>query len=150
MAGRPRVVLDSVIFMRALINPQGLCGRIVFDRFHEYELILSEDVVCEILEVIDRRELRQKYTAAARFNLSMVRAFISRAAIVAVAEVAAISRDVNDDKFLAAADAGNADMLVTEVQDLLVIGEHGAVSIMNAAMFIRVLNARNRGSESRR
>lgn len=149
MASRPKVLLDSVVFVRALINPRGLCGRIVLERAHEYDLIVSDEIVREVMEVTGRGVLRHKYHRLADLNLATIRESLSHAATINVTEVLPVSRDPSDDKFLAAAEAANADMLVTEDQDLLVIGEHAAVRIMNAVTFIRELNARTSESEPR-
>jgi putative PIN family toxin of toxin-antitoxin system len=142
-------LLDSVVFVRALINPRGLCGRIVLERAHEYDLIVSDEIVREVMEVTGRGVLRHQYHRLADLNLATIRESLSHAATINVTEVLPVSRDPSDDKFLAAAEAANADMLVTEDQDLLVIGEHAAVRIMNAMTFIRELNARTSESEPR-
>ena len=55
-----RVVFDTVVFVRALINPKSRCGRLVFERFREYELILSPEIIREALEVIRRPEVSGK------------------------------------------------------------------------------------------
>lgn len=145
MASRPRVVLDSVIFVRAPINPHGRCGNLVFERADEYDLIVSDEVVQEIVEVIGRRELRRKYKAVAGLNLDTIGALLSRAAVADVTDVLPISRDPSDDKFLAAALAGHAEVLVTEGRDLLVLGKHADVRIENAVTFLRDLDGK-RGS----
>lgn len=75
MASRPKVLLDSVVFVRALINPRGLCGRIVLERAHEYDLIVSDEIVREVMEVTGRGVLRHKYHRLADLNLATLRRF---------------------------------------------------------------------------
>ena len=143
MASRPRVVFDTVIFVRALINPRGACGSLIFERTDDYALVVSEALTQEILEVIGRGELRRKYRSVARLNLDAIGHLISRAAVTDVTDVLPISRDQNDDKVIATAVAGQAEVLVTEDQDLLTLGEHAGVRIENAVTFLRNLD-RNR------
>ncbi|MGH2534243.1 MAG: putative toxin-antitoxin system toxin component, PIN family [Thermomicrobiales bacterium] len=50
-----------------------------------------------------------------------------------------ISRDPNDDKFLATALAAHADFLVTEDNDLLVLGDYQGVRIVDARTFLSLL-----------
>ncbi len=57
-----RVVLDTVVFVRSLINPFSRCGRIVFDHYQRYQLHLSRPVLEEILEVLQRPELTARST----------------------------------------------------------------------------------------
>jgi predicted nucleic acid-binding protein len=53
--------------------------------------------------------------------------------------VAAVSRDPKDDVFLATAKAGHATYLVTEDNDLLVLGSYEGTRIVDAATFLRLL-----------
>ena len=50
-----------------------------------------------------------------------------------------MSRDPKDDKFLATAVRAGADYLVSEDQDLLVLGEHEGVEIVDAVTFLRLI-----------
>ena len=52
-----RVVFDTVVFVRALLNQRNACGRLVFDSMDCYQLYLSTPVVIEILQVLAREEL---------------------------------------------------------------------------------------------
>ncbi|HEX5415278.1 MAG TPA: hypothetical protein VFZ25_06415 [Chloroflexota bacterium] len=56
-----RVVFDTGIFVRALINPRGIWGRLVLDQTQNYIPVLSKPVIEETLEVIDRPIIKQKY-----------------------------------------------------------------------------------------
>lgn len=55
-----RTVLDTVVFVRALINPRGLWGRLVFEHADRYRLVVSPPVLREIVEVLRRPELTAK------------------------------------------------------------------------------------------
>ncbi len=63
------------------------------------------------------------------------------ATLVEPAAVAPLCRDPGDDKFLALADAGRADLLVTEDRDLLVLGRVGGTRILRPAAFVAALPA---------
>ena len=52
-----RVVFDTVIFVRALLNPKSRCGRLLFQCFDQYQIIVSPATARELLEVIERPEI---------------------------------------------------------------------------------------------
>ncbi len=78
------VVLDTVIFVRSLINPSDLWGRLVFVHGARYRLVVSEPVVVEILEVLHRPELARKYRGVARANLQTVLDILADARVIEV------------------------------------------------------------------
>ncbi len=135
-----RVVFDTVIFVRSLINRSGLWGRLVFTHGERYRLVISEPIVVEILEVLRRPELTRKYRGVASANLETILGILASAEIVIVDEIPAVSRDPKDDKFLATAALAGADYLVSEDQDLLVLQEYNGVRIVDAATFLNLLN----------
>src|SRR5438067_1540284 len=138
----PRVVLDTVVFVRALFNSRSFCGRLVFEYFNRYRLVLSPPVVEEILEVLGRQELIDRFylrqvdypEAVARLLQSM-----QQAEIVELGEIPAVSRDPNDDKFLATAKVASAEYLVSQDEDLLVLGHYEGVTIVDCARFVQLL-----------
>ena len=55
MAG-PRVVFDTNVFVRALINPKGINARLVAS-FDRYVLISSSAIIAEVADVLFRPEV---------------------------------------------------------------------------------------------
>jgi putative PIN family toxin of toxin-antitoxin system len=141
------VVFDTVVFVRSLINPYGAWGRLVFDRAG-YRLILSEPVLREIVEVLARPELRRKYRSVPSRDPVTLLATLSHATVVDLTAIPAVSRDPKDDKFLATAAAAQADYLVTEDQDLLVLREYEGTRIITAPRFLYILDELEERAES--
>ncbi len=137
----PRVVFDTVVLVRCLINPYGLWGRLVLQHIGAYRLVLSPPLLVEMLEVFRRPELTAKFRSLPT-DLIAVLDILSAAEVVETPEIPAVSRDPDDDKVLAAAKVAQADYLVTEDQDLLVLGEYEGTQIVTAATFLRSLEAR--------
>jgi putative PIN family toxin of toxin-antitoxin system len=135
----PRVVFDTVVFVRGLINPHSICGRLVFAQADRYELVLSRPVVEEIVEVLHRPELTTRFRALAGIDLRALLELLSQAELVELETIAHVSRDRKDDKFLATAQAAAADYLVSEDQDLLVLVQHGLTKILSASAFLAFL-----------
>jgi uncharacterized protein len=134
-----RVVFDTVVFVRSLINPRGFAGRLVFDHASRYELVLSRPIVVEILEVLHRPELTRKFKRLGRLDLAEVLSLIDQAELVEVPDVPAVSRDPKDDKFLATAKAGRASYVVSADKDLLDLGEYEGIKIVDLATFLAML-----------
>jgi uncharacterized protein len=135
----PRAVFDTVVFVRALINPLGIWGRLIFQHGHAYALIISPPVVEEILEVLHRPELTSRFRSLAGLDLARVIEILDQAEAVELQDVPAVSRDPKDDKFLATAVAARADYLVTEDDDLLVLGAHHGIPIVTASQFLAIV-----------
>lgn len=135
-----RAVLDTVVFVRALINPKSRCGRLFFDRADDYELVASPEIIREVLEVIHRPEIASRSPHFNEVNFQRVLDCFRSAEVVEPSERVAICRDPADDKFIECALAGHAGFIVSEDKDLLDIGEHKTVRIVDSNEFIMLLD----------
>jgi putative PIN family toxin of toxin-antitoxin system len=106
-----RAVFDTVIFVRCLLNPRSRWGTLIFERVGLYHLVVSPSVLAEILEVLDRPVLARSFRFVAGRDKRTVLTLLSRAEVVELSDVPSVSRDPEDDKFLATAKAGAADYL---------------------------------------
>lgn len=134
-----KVVFDTVIFVRSLINPLGKFGKVVFQYSSAYRLFVSKPVVIEILEVINRPEVTVLFRTLEKLDKKRVIEIISQAEVVEIFDIPNVSGDTKDDKFLATAKAANADYLVSEDRDLLTLVEYEGTQIVNAETFLRIL-----------
>ena len=134
-----KVVFDTVIFVRSLLNPYSMWGIAVFRYTHLYRLFVSPPVLLEYLEVLHREELVQRFRTLRGLDSAQVIELLGRAEMVEIGEPPMISRDLKDNKFLATAEAAQADYLVTEDQDLLVLNEYQATKIIAMETFLAVL-----------
>lgn len=136
-----RAVFDTVVFVRGLINPRGRWGPLVFERATDYQLVVSPPLVLEVLDVIRRPEVIALFRSLPGRDPASVIAILHAANEVEIdlATIPPISRDPKDDKFLATAKAGGAAFVVSEVQDLLVLGEYDGIRIVNAETFLHLL-----------
>lgn len=140
-----RVVFDTVVFVRSLINPHSGWGRAVFLHSDRYRLFLSQPVLTEYLDVLRQPELTGKFRSLKTMDMAKVLEIIAQAEVVEVGEMPAASRDPKDNKFLATAEAAAADYLVTADGDLLILKEYKGVKIVDMATFLRALEAGEEG-----
>ncbi len=134
-------VFDTVIFVRSLINPDSRWGRLVFEKADSYRLAASHETIGEVLVVLSRPELVRKFRGFGDLNRQAVFDRLAAAEIVEVRAIPAVARDPKDDVFLATAAAAHADYLVSEDNDLLVLGEYDGVRIVDAATFLAIIEA---------
>ncbi len=135
-----RVVVDTVVFVRALINPYGLWGELVFGYADRYDLVVSRPIVSEILEVLQRSELTRKYrTDQTRTLDSLITRLTALQTVELEESIPPISRDPSDDKFLAMAKAADASYVVSEDQDLLTLSEYAGIPIIDGRTFLQLL-----------
>ena len=136
-----KAVLDTNVFLRALINPHSRCGQLLDEFAGDYELILSPAIIREVLEVLHRPRLRARFPQIARLDFARIIALFEQAQVIEPQDVPSVSRDPDDDKFLACARTAGAEYLVTEDQDLVVLEEYTGTQICQPADFIAYLEA---------
>jgi uncharacterized protein len=133
-----RAVIDTSIFVRALINPKSRCGRLLFQYADLFTIIISKPIAQELLEVVQRPELTRKYRGLTKLNMRLIIDVVARAEAVEIGDVPSKVRDPNDDMFVATALAGAAEYIVSEDNDLLSLGQVGIIRIVAAETFIRL------------
>ncbi|MDO8514919.1 MAG: putative toxin-antitoxin system toxin component, PIN family [bacterium] len=138
-----KAVIDTVVFVRSLINPFSRWGELLFFQGSLYKTYASEPVIEEYLEVLHRPEIVKKFKVSEKANLKIILNIIESAIVVKIEEIGSVSRDPNDNIFLATAKASKADFLVTEDQDLLVLKEFKGTKIITAIDFLRIIKGVN-------
>lgn len=136
-----RVVLDTVVFVRALINPKSRSGRLLTQHADRYTLIVSRPTAQELLEVIRRPELTEKYSSLGTISPKEIIDIVAQAEAVDVRDPPAVVRDPKDDIIVATAIAGQADYIVSEDNDLLDMGEVSGIAIVDTKSFLELLES---------
>lgn len=137
-----RAVVDTGILVRALIKPQGSVGPVLARlRSGDYTLLYSEPLLEELVDVLGRPRIRQKYHLTAD-DVAVVLALIRlRGQPVFPGRRIAVCRDP-DDRVLEAAVAGGADAIVTGDEDLLALNPFEGIPIVTPAAFLARLGPR--------
>ena len=135
-----RVVFDTVVLVRGVINPLGSCGHVLHERRDRYQPVVSASIVTEYLTVLQRPTIVRKYGSPEPDALRPVLDLIASAIVVQPAAIPQICRDPKDDAYLATATAGSADYLVSEDNDLLALGRYEGIQIVTAEAFMRILD----------
>ena len=132
-----RVVLDTNIFVSMAMG--GQVGKINDNwRAGEFTLVVSEDIVSEYLDVLQRAKLHLK----SRTIAIIVNRIYRKAEFATPGEsVSIIQADPTDNKFIEAAIAGKADYIVSGDKHLLGIKEFQSIPIITAREFIDLLES---------
>jgi len=134
-----RLVIDSNVWIAALISPTGTARQLVDAILdNDIDILMSEATFDELVSRLDRPKF-DRYREPEAWNL-----FLSELVELALWQEDAgtttgISRDADDDKFLALAVMGQADAIVSGDGDLLELGTHDGIPIVTPAEFLRHL-----------
>jgi uncharacterized protein len=135
-----RVVFDTQVFLRALINPKSACGKLFHIWQSYYALHVSDAIEAEIKDVLTRPIIRAKFPQIDDKSVDFVLETLKMAYRVEITgAIEAVSRDPKDDIFLACAKTAQARYLVSEDKDLLVLIEHYGAKVINVVTFLTIL-----------
>jgi len=124
-----RAVIDTGIFVSALIHQKGTIGSILRAlRDGRYTAIYSTDTLIEIIDVLGRDKFRVKYHIEPDDVLALIHLIRLRGELVIPNQKVNACRDPKDNKFLEAALAGDADLLDME--------SYEGISILRPAEFL--------------
>jgi putative PIN family toxin of toxin-antitoxin system len=130
-----RVVLDTNVLVSAILG--GTSGRVLdLWRAGKFELVLTVEVVKEYFEVLKRPKFKLPPEVTASIG-----AFLYRKGIFVTPEekILAITDDPKDNKFLEAAVAGEAEVLVSGDHHLLSLSTFRSVRILSINQFLEGL-----------
>jgi putative PIN family toxin of toxin-antitoxin system len=141
-----RAVVDTNVLVRALIKPHGTVGPVLLRLRHgEYTLLYAGSLLEELVDVLNRPRIREKYRLTELDIQTVVSLILLRGEAVVPEERIIACRDPKDDKFLEVAVAGKADVIVSGDQDLLVLHPFAGIPIVPPAAFLQMLDT---GSEN--
>lgn len=136
-----RAVLDTNVLISSIIST-GIPHRIVVRGFRgEYVLLVSVETLTEL------RDTLQKYPHKFQLSDDEIQTDVETVRYFAefvdpVEDIAAVDADPDDDTFLEAAVAGNADYVVSGDSHLLDLGSFRGIDIVDPRTFYEVLEGR--------
>jgi putative PIN family toxin of toxin-antitoxin system len=105
-------------------------------------MFTSAPAIEELLDVIQRTDISRKFRFVGGLDIRALLSILATAEMVVPAKMDPMSRNPEDDQILATALAANADDLVTEDKDLLVLGSMQSVRIVTSQEFLQKLKAK--------
>jgi putative PIN family toxin of toxin-antitoxin system len=141
----PRVVIDTNVFVSAVLNQYGMPRRIVdaWER-NQFTLLIAPSLLAEASDVLHRPHLRDRHRLSdTDLSMFFLRVLANGDVVTPLSPLPLNSRDPKDDQFLAVALGGNADYLVTGDDDLLSLrgaSELGKLRIVTAREFVDIVD----------
>jgi len=132
-----RAVIDTGVFVSALIRRQGTTGDVLRAlRDGRFIVIYTTDIVVEIIDVLGRADFRAKYQIEPDDITALVNLIRLRGDLVNPIRTVTLCRDPKDDKFLEAALATQTDCIVSGDADLLALTPFEEIPILRPAQFL--------------
>lgn len=131
-----RLVIDSNVWIAALISPTGTARQLVDAVLdHDVDILMSEATFAELVSRLDRPKF-DRYREQEAWNLFLSELVELAAWHEDTGTATGISRDPDDDKFLALAVTGQADAIISGDRDLLELAAHEGVPVLSPAQFL--------------
>jgi len=130
-----KIILDANVVIAAFASRR-LCESVVELCLHSHEIVLSEELLEEIV-----RNLHQKIKLPGNIVEDISKLLREQASMVSSVPLAAeVCRDPDDAKILGLAVAANADYIVTGDKDLLVLKKSQGVPIVTPRLFSDIIH----------
>jgi putative PIN family toxin of toxin-antitoxin system len=137
-----RVVLDTNQFVSSVLVRQGLPAQVLDAwRRREFLLITSPFIIAEIRSTFSYPRIRRKYPLTDE-DVERLVTLLERDALVVPGEIdatGAVPADPTDDRVLACAVEGQADLIVSGDRHLLDLGQYQGIPIVTAREFLERL-----------
>lgn len=134
MKARTRVVVDTNILLSRLLVPGSVPAQAVHRAVDQGQILASEATLEELADVLSRPKFDRYLTVSERQQF--LRLFMRIAQWVPILHPVQACRDPRDDKFLALAVNGEAGVIITGDQDLLVLDPFRDVRILEPAAYL--------------
>ena len=132
-----RAVIDTVVLVSALIQRQGTTGEVLRAlRDKRFTPIFTTEIVVEIIDVLGRPAFRTKYHVEPDDITALENLLRLHGELATPTQRLKACRDPQDDKFLEAALAAQADCVVSGDADLLDMRTFEEIPILRPAEFL--------------
>ena len=129
-----RIVVDTNVFISAVLFPQSIPSRAVELAVDVADRLFSWETIAELKDVLHRPKFDRYLVKYKR--IAFFRRVIKDAIVIDQVTPLAICRDPDDDKFLSLAVAGKADAIITGDADLLALHPFRGVAILTPQQFV--------------
>jgi putative PIN family toxin of toxin-antitoxin system len=136
-----RAIIDTNILVRALIMPHGSVGPVLQHlRQGDYIMLYAPSLLAELVDVLSRPRIRTRYGLSDEDIKTVLRLILLRSEAVTPTRTITACRDPKDNKFLEVAVAGQAEVIVSGDEDLLVLHPFEGIPIISPAEFLKLLD----------
>lgn len=143
-----KAVIDTNVWISALIGTGP--SKKIKDclQAHLFQAVYAQELFRELVDVLSRPKYATKIQATEVYKLLQLIEEV--AFLVELSHIHRISRDPNDDMFLACAAASNSDYIVSNDLDLLDLKSNKNTQIVTPYQFLTILQTQAAGSQEGR
>jgi len=131
-----RVVIDTNVFISALLNPNGTPRQVVNLVIEQFSLLHSEATYQELETRLNKPKFNKYISETDKLDFVAMLQGVS--IMVTVKHSTTICSDKDDNKFLELAITGQAKYLITGDNDLLILQEYQGVQIITPSAFLEM------------
>lgn len=132
-----RAVIDTGVLVSGLIRRIGITGEVLNAlRDNRFRIIYSTPIVMELIDVLNRPLFYTKYHSQPEDVTALINLMRLRGELAVITQKVEICRDAKDNKFLAAALAGEADAIVSGDYDLITLHPFEGIPILRPTQFL--------------
>lgn len=135
MPDRHRIVVDTNVFVSALMLPNSIPRQAIDQALDNGVLLFSEATMDELAEVLWRPKFNSYISAEDRAIL--LAHLSSTAEFIPIVQLVRECRDLNDDKFLEVALNGKADLILSGDADLLALHPWRGIAIVTPLDYLK-------------
>ena len=138
-----RVVVDTNVFVSALLSPQGIPSQLFqYWELHYFDVLISKESMAELARVLQYPKVRKGLRSTDAELAEFVRLFTERGVSITPQEtIRAIPADVSDNVYLEIAVAGDAQCIVSGDKHLLQLQEYRGILILTPTAFLDKLTS---------
>ncbi|ALB39225.1 DNA-binding protein [Anabaena sp. WA102] len=129
-----RIVIDTNCFVSRLLTPKSITSQAVRYAFDFHQILVSAETLTELEMVLSRKKFNNYVSLEERQKFILY--LKNLAEIVDITNHVQVCRDPKDDKFLSLAIVGNANIIITGDEDLLVLKCYQNIPILSPKDFL--------------
>jgi uncharacterized protein len=142
-----RVVLDTNVLISRYLSPNGLPAQVLdLWRQEAFELVVSESILAEYQEVLSYDRLRRLHGLSEAEIAAILEDFREFAILAEPTErLQVVPEDPDDDRFVEAALAGEAELIVSGDHHLLQLKTYNGIRVVIPSVFLAILEQERSG-----
>jgi putative PIN family toxin of toxin-antitoxin system len=129
-----RVVIDTNVFISALLNPLGTPKKVINITVSQFTILQSEATYQELATRISKKKFDKYLEKDDR--LDFLSSLKNRSLFVDIWHETRVCSDLDDNKFLELAVSGMAQYIITGDKELLILNTYQGIPIITPAEFL--------------
>ena len=133
-----RVVFDTNVLVSALLFEHSIPAQAMFAAIEAGEFLLSEELVNEVNEILQRKKF-ERYVSAEQREEFLI-ALVQSSELIEITETITVCRDPKDNYLLELAVSGGAQVIVTGDSDLLILNPFQEIKIVTPRDYLSIIS----------